>query len=50
MHHFLGAIVAICASPAFAAPKSGSCESIPAEALLAVFALLFALRPLSNKH
>ena len=49
MHHLLAAAVAICATPAFAASTPGSCESIPAEALLAVFALLFALRPLSKR-
>lgn len=32
------------------ATSSGSCGSIPAEALLAIVALLFALRPLNGKR
>jgi hypothetical protein len=51
MHHLLGAAVAVWSLPALASSQAGgSCESIPAEALLAVFALLFALRPISSKR
>jgi hypothetical protein len=51
LHHLLAATVALMSLPTFAAPaSSGSCDSIPAEALLAVLALLFALRPLSGKR
>ena len=52
MHHLLGAAVAVWSLPVFASSggSSRSCESIPAEALLAVLALLFALRPLSGKR
>ena len=41
LHHLLAAAVAV---------PGVSCESLPAEALLALLALLFALRPLSNKR
>lgn len=51
MHHLLGATVAVWSLPVFASSgEAGSCGSIPAEALLALFALLFALRPLSSKR
>ena len=51
MHHLLGAAVAVWSLPALASSaQNGSCASIPAEALLALFALLFALRPLSGKR
>gem|GEM_PF-3027869 len=51
MLHALATVVVVWASPAFASVgKTGSCESIPAEALLALFALIFALRPISEKR
>ena len=52
MHHLLGAAVAVWSLPSLASTpaQNGSCGSIPAEALLALFALLFALRPLSGKR
>lgn len=51
MLHAAATLVVVWAAPALASSgKTGSCESIPAEALLALFALLFALRPISEKR
>ncbi len=51
MLHAAATVVVVWAGPAFAsAGKTGSCESIPAEALLALFALIFALRPIGEKR